>query len=129
MKVLLDTHAILWALSGDQRLSAKAKKHYEEGKDLFFSVVSLWEIGIKLGLHRQDFQMQEKWWREIPHQLIAQGVKRLDVEPEHCREVSLLPLHHCDPFDRMIIAQALCVRSSILSIDNKFDAYEVKRIW
>ena len=129
MKIIIDTHALLWSLSGDARLSVKAKKHYEDGGELFFSVVSLWEIGIKLALHKADFELEEKWWREIPRQLIAQGVKRIDVEPEHCREVSLLPLHHRDPFDRMLIAQALCTRSSVLSIDDKFDAYGIKRIW
>lgn len=129
MKLLLDTHALLWALDGDKRLSKVAKKHYEEEKEVFFSVVSLWEIGIKLGLNRADFELADNWSVEIPRQLVAQGVKRLDVEPEHCREVSLLPLHHRDPFDRMLVAQARCARMTILSIDEKLDDYDIKRIW
>jgi PIN domain nuclease of toxin-antitoxin system len=73
--------------------------------------------------------LDKNWWKEIPKQLVAQGVKRLDVEPEHCFQVSCLPLHHRDPFDRMLIAQAICLKASIVSIDEKFDDYSVKRIW
>jgi PIN domain nuclease of toxin-antitoxin system len=129
VKALLDTHALIWALSGDDRLSARARKEYEGSGELFFSVLSLWEIAVKLALQRSDFELDKNWWKEIPKQLVAQGVKRLDVEPEHCRQVSSLPLHHRDPFDRMLIAQAICLKASIVSVDEKFDDYRVKRIW
>jgi PIN domain nuclease of toxin-antitoxin system len=129
MNALLDTHALIWALAGDDRLSTKAREEYEGSGVIFFSVVSLWEIGVKLALQRPDFALAKNWWKEIPKQLVAQGVKRLDIEPEHCLQVSRLPLHHRDPFDRMLIAQALCQKASIISIDEKFDDYSVKRIW
>lgn len=129
MSVLLDTHALLWALSGDPRLSKKARRIYDTEKDLAFSMVSLWEIGIKLGLQRKDFALAENWWRSIPQELVAQGAVRLDVDPEHCRIVAGLPMHHRDPFDRMLIAQAMSTRRSLLSIDTKFDDYAVRRVW
>ena len=129
MSVLLDTHAVLWALSGDTRLSKKARHIYDSEADMAFSVVSLWEIGIKLGLQKKDFALSEGWWRNIPQELVAQGARRLDVEPEHCRIVAELPMHHRDPFDRMLIAQAISTGRRILSIDEKFDDYPVRRIW
>ncbi len=129
MKVLLDTHALLWALSDDPRLSSKARRLYEDADELSFSVVSLWEIGIKLGLGRPDFKLDDTWWRDVPRSLIAQGAVRLDVEPEHCRAVAHLPLYHRDPFDRMLVAQAICTKSVILSVDEKLDAYPIKRLW
>ena len=129
MKILLDTHALLWCLSGDKRLSKKARKCYEDSEELIFSVVSLWEIGIKLGLRRRDFALDGAWWRSVPETLVAQGARRLNVEPEHCQVVADLPLHHRDPFDRMLIAQAVVSDCRILSIDEQFDAYAVRRIW
>jgi PIN domain nuclease of toxin-antitoxin system len=129
MSVLLDTHALLWALSGDPRLSKKARKIYDTEEDIAFSVVSLWEIGIKLGLQRRDFALEENWWRSIPQELVSQGAVRLDVQPEHCRIVAELPMRHRDPFDRMLIAQAMSTDRSILSIDEKFDDYAVHRLW
>lgn len=129
MKLLLDTHALLWALEDDPRLSRAARKHFESAEDIVFSVVSLWEIGIKLGLGKPDFALAPGWWDAIPQGLVAQGVRRLDILGEHCFEVSRLPLHHRDPFDRMLIAQAITGKRSILSCDTKFDDYPVRRVW
>ena len=129
MRILLDTHAILWVLSNDPRLSDGARRLYESAEDVAFSVVSLWEIGIKLGLQRSDFDLDERWWQDIPRALVGQGAKRLDVEAEHCRTVAELPLHHRDPFDRMLIAQALCAECAVLSVDEKLDAYGIERLW
>ena len=129
MKVLLDTHALLWALSGDERMSAKAVKYYQDAEHLYFSMVSLWEIGIKLALNRPDFQLDQNWWQTIPQALLRQGVNRLDIEPQHCRDVALLPLRHRDPFDRLLIVQAAAIKASLLSNDTQLDAYKIKRIW
>jgi PIN domain nuclease of toxin-antitoxin system len=126
---LLDTHVLLWVLSGDPRLSSRAREVYENADDLAFSQVSLWETGIKLGLGREDFELEEDWWRNIAETLVRQGVQRLDVEPRHCRIVATLPLHHRDPFDRMLLAQAIETGSRLVSADAKFDAYDVERLW
>lgn len=127
--MLLDTHAILWLLSGDSRLSEEARRYYEREERVLYSLVSLWEIGIKLGLQREDFQLANNWWREIPRELAAQGVTRLDIAAEDCREVGNLPLHHRDPFDRMLVVQALREQCPILSADEKLDAYRIRRLW
>ncbi len=129
MAVLLDTHAILWILTADSRLSNTARECFENSDGLLFSMVSLWEIGIKLRLKRPDFKLDKHWWQLIPQSLVAQGVTRVDVEPTHCRDVALLPLHHRDPFDRMLIVQAQAADASILSADQQLDAYAVTRIW
>lgn len=92
-------------------------------------MVSLWEIGIKLGLRRDGFVLDSNWWRDLPASLVAQGAHRLDIEPRDCRAVSLLPLHHRDPFDRMLIVQAQKQGCPLLSIDEQFDAYGVRRLW
>jgi PIN domain nuclease of toxin-antitoxin system len=129
LKVLLDTHALLWILAGDARLSDQARTVYEEADALYFSVANMWEIGIKLGLKRKDFVLDEAWWTQIPEALSTQGALQLSVTSEHCREVSQLPLHHRDPFDRMLIAQARVESCRILSVDEQIDAYDVGRIW
>lgn len=129
MKLLVDTHALLWALAGDARFPASARRAYEEAGELCFSVVSLWEIGIKLALARGDFRLAPTWWRDIPHQLAAEGARRLEVTPEHCREVAKLPMHHRDPFDRMLLSQARQADCAILSADRQLDRYGVKRVW
>jgi len=129
MKLLLDTHALLWLLDGNPRISDRAREFYENARQPLFSMVSLWEIGIKLGLQRSDFELDSSWWLEIPRTLVAQGAARVDVEPLDCRNVSTLPLHHRDPFDRMLIVQAARLECPILSIDTKFDRYEIQRLW
>lgn len=129
MNLLLDTHAILWALTEDPRLSDTARGAYENAERPVFSMVSLWEIGIKLGLNRPDFRLRDDWWRVIPETLTRQGVARLDIEPEHCRRVAGLPPHHRDPFDRLLAAQALDLDADILSCDAKLDVFGVGRVW
>ncbi|HMO03727.1 MAG TPA: type II toxin-antitoxin system VapC family toxin [Kiritimatiellia bacterium] len=129
MAVLLDTHAVLWFLSDDDRLSKRARTVLEREEDLFFSPVSLWEIGIKLGLNRPGFQLSEGWWRDIPQELTAQNIGRLELRPEDFREVARLPLLHRDPFDRMLVVQAMNGEHAILSMDHQLARYGVKVIW
>ena len=129
MRLLLDTHTILWALTDDPRLSDTARAEYSSCEHLYFSVVSLWEIGIKLGLNRPDFQLAENWWQVIPETLTRSGVARLDIAPVHCKRVASLPPHHRDPFDRLLVAQAFELEAGFLSKDQKMDAYGVQRVW
>ena len=79
MKCLLDTNALLWIVSDDPRLTAKARKAYETAEEVWFSVVSLWEIAIKLSVGGFDFELEPDWWRSIPAELSLNGVKRLDI--------------------------------------------------
>ena len=129
MRCLLDTNALLWIVSDDPRLTAKARKAYETADDVWFSVVSLWEIAIKLSIGGFDFELEPDWWRSIPAELSLNGVKRLDIANAHCREVTVLPFHHRDPFDRMLIAQAKVESLGIITADPQFRKYGVKVVW
>ena len=129
MKLLLDTHALLWILENDSRLSEKARMAYEQADHVWFSMVSLWEIGIKLGLKRKDFRLEPTWSEVIPRTCTEQGVERVNVEPEHCRAVSALPLHHRDPFDRLLVVQAQALGARLLSCDKRLQSYDVELYW
>ena len=127
--MLLDTHVILWALANDSRLSEKAISFIQKSQTMFYSSVNLWEIGIKLGLGREDFQLQPNWSQSILETMTRHKFKRIGIELNHCECVARLPQHHKDPFDRMLIAQAMELQCPILSCDEKFDHYEIQRIW
>ena len=129
--ILLDTHVLLWFLDPQQKgkLSDAALRELEDNEDAAFSIASLWEIGIKLGLDKPGFQLQDGWWKTIPETLLAQGFKRIDITPDDCRAAAELELHHRDPFDRMLIAQAKNRSLSIVTADSKFAPYGVEVIW
>jgi PIN domain nuclease of toxin-antitoxin system len=107
-----------------------AGKLADPTSSLAYSVVSLWEIGIKLaGKGYAEFELPDDWDRALPELLEEQGIFRLGIEPGNCRMIQDLPFHHRDPFDRMIIAQALQGGLTIIGSDKVFDDYGVKRIW
>lgn len=129
MKLLLDTHALLWMVSDDPRLPASARKLIVAAEEVHWSIASLWEIGIKLSLNRPDFQMGPGWFRSIPDEMQRNGISRIDLNPFHCETVSKLPWHHRDPFDRLIVAQAIGSKLTLISRDERLDDYGVKRRW
>jgi PIN domain nuclease of toxin-antitoxin system len=129
VKLLLDTHALLWMVADDPRLPDSTRQKIIAAEDLVWSTASLWEIGIKLSLNRSDFQLRQGWERLIPEEMSRNGIKRLNLQPAHCATVSKLPWHHRDPFDRLLTAQALCEKRRLLSCDSAFDAYGVRRVW
>jgi PIN domain nuclease of toxin-antitoxin system len=129
MRLLLDTHTILWMIADDPRLPASARRHIVTCEDLAWSIISLWEIGIKLSLQRKDFRLGAGWEKRIPEEMTRNGIHRIDLEPRHCADISALPWHHRDPFDRILVAQALCENRSLLSADTAFDAYKAGRVW
>ena len=127
--VLLDTHTVLWATEeGAARLSPAAKRHIETG-DCFFSCASILEMAIKhsLGKLRLPKDLTVKEYVEFSIEKLRLIVLPIRV-PESCL-VSLLPYHHSDPFDRILIAQAKVNELAILSRDSDFDGYDVERIW
>jgi len=102
MRMLLDTHVLLWCLGGDRRLDRKtAALVRSPASDVFYSAASLWELAIKasLGKFRGDLE-------ELLEALAAEGFSELPVLARHAVEVSALPLHHRDPFDRLLVAQS-----------------------
>ena len=126
---LLDTHALLWTLYADRRLSTVAK-HYIDGElPVYYSTVSFWEISLKRGGKGFDFEIEDDWDIVVPRALDEAGIGRLDLEATDCRRMEDLPLHHRDPFDRMLAAQALQRRFGIVSRDACFDHYGVPRGW
>jgi PIN domain nuclease of toxin-antitoxin system len=115
MKFLLDTHILLWAAYQPEKLSELTRTLLNDiENELFYSAASLWEIAIKRGLGRNDFQIQP---RVLQRELQDQGYQALDISTEHSLAVEDLPLIHKDPFDRILIAQATVEGITLLSAD------------
>lgn len=128
MTVLLDAHAFLWFIVGNPKLSNTARRVIEEQAQIrLLSVASLWEIAIKHSLGRLTLAVP--FSQIIPLQLNTNGIGLLGIEFEHLDALVTLPFHHRDPFDRLLIAQAMVARISIVSADPAFDAYPVTRVW
>ena len=122
--VLLDTHAVIWWLLDDPRLSPAAYALVEDpGNAIAASSVSVWEVAIKTGLGKM------KAPRDLPGRLEDEGFKPLPVTAEHAWAVRDLPPHHTDPFDRLLVAQAKVEGLAIVSADRHLDAYGVERLW
>ncbi|MCW1924987.1 type II toxin-antitoxin system VapC family toxin [Luteolibacter arcticus] len=130
MSCLLDTPTLLWWFFGDPRLSKSALQALEETRRLCWSPVNLWEIGVKMGgSGYSDFRVPERWDLLLTEMFVRFAVTELPIRPAHCRRIQDLPFHHKDPFDRMLVAQAQEEQLTIISSDEVFDAYGVKRIW
>lgn len=128
MRVLLDTHPLLWFLLDDSRLSRNARSTIvDRGNDLLISPVSYWEIAIKisLGKYALEEDFAAFWEREIAdnHWTI------LPITVTHASVVATLPFHHRDPFDRLIVAQAVVEQMPVVSSDAALDAYPITRLW
>ena len=126
---LLDTHAMLWMLHADRRLSKKAAAAIDGKLPVYHSAVSFWEMAIKLSGKGFDFEVDDDWNRIYPDELNRIGVPLLIPTIDDCRLVQDLPKHHGDPFDRMLVCQAKRHGLGIISVDDALDAYAVKRIW
>ena len=128
MRLLLDTHTCLWFLAGDSRLSTTTRAHIEDMRnERLLSIASLWEISIKMSLGK--LLAGREFNGLFPQQLTNNAIDLLPIEVAHLARVAILPQHHRDPFDRLLIAQALAEKLPILSADPAFDAYGVHRIW
>lgn len=128
MKVLLDTHAFLWLITGDDRLSENARQTFLNTENsLFFSAASLWEICIKKSLGK--ISLKDGWFQTIQAEMETNTIQWLPIEMTHCAEVTELPFHHRDPFDRMLIAQAIVEEMKLLSRDSTLSNYAIELIW
>jgi len=128
MKALLDTHAFLWWITDDPRLSARARKIIANGENtLFLSAASGWEIAIKAKLGR--LKLPDDPERFIPKQLAVNAFESLPIQMSHVLHVYKLPDHHRDPFDRLLVAQAQLEKLPILTADPLIARYRVKTIW
>ena len=128
MKLLLDTHALLWFLGGSPRLSSTARAAIEDPVSVrLFSAASAWEIAIKVSLGK--LELHAPFAELVPGQLRANGIDLLALEPEHFNELLRLPMHHRDPFDRLMVAQARVEGATLISADAAMDAYPIRRLW
>lgn len=128
MRALLDTHAFLWWITNDPRLSRKVHEIISDSEnELFLSVASGWEMAIKVGLGR--LQLPPKLEHFILEQMALNAIESLPVQMSHALHVYKLPAHHRDPFDRMLIAQAQLENLPILTVDPQIARYSVKVIW
>lgn len=128
MRVLLDTHAFLWWVGDAAELSARARRTIASpATECFFSAASCWEIAIKVSVGKLELDGLVE--RFIPHQLVANGFQELPVDIRHAVRVARLPFHHRDPFDRLLISQAIEEGLAIVSADPVYSQYGVKRIW
>lgn len=129
MGILLDTHAFLWWLSGNTKLSALARTTIAEGTSsgIFVSAASVWEIATKHRLGK--LPIAQELAADLEAAIVAQGFLGLAVTVRHGQHAGALPGPHADPFDRMLIAQAILDDLTLISNETPFDAYAVKRLW
>jgi PIN domain nuclease of toxin-antitoxin system len=128
MRIILDTQAFLWLGADSPLLSKKAKKLFSDAKnDLYLSLASIWEMAIKSSLGKLKFHKPIETF--ILDKLQENSIQQLGIDFRHVTRVSALPFHHRDPFDRLIISQALEEKMPVLSSDSAFDQYGVERLW
>ena len=120
MRVLLDTHVLLWALIEPHRLSTEAHGLVETSAEVLFSAASIWEIGIKASLGRADFAFPAA---EIAGEARLAGFAELPVSAAAAARVADLPWHHRDPFDRLLVAQALDEKARLFTADRALVPY------
>jgi PIN domain nuclease of toxin-antitoxin system len=126
--VLLDTQCLIWYANGDRRLSVTARQlMHDQRTRLLFSSASVWEIVTKVQLGK--LTLDDVPQRSVPRHLRTLGVRVLPIRARHALRLMRLPLHHRDPFDRMILAQAHAEGLPVVTSDSAFKAYPVTILW
>lgn len=127
MRILLDTHVFLWLLSDPDRISLNWTKLIEDpSNDLYLSIASLWEIAIKSSLQKLRLAVT---FSELATEYVPEmEIEILPIAIEHLAVVEKLPRHHGDPFDRLIIAQGIVEKLSVMTLDPKLASYEVAMV-
>lgn len=119
MRLLLDTHVVLWQLEGSRPLTNDARDAIARASELLFSVVSFAEIGVKAATGKLSVPP------DFTDQVLRHGIRILGLAADHCLAVADLPVHHRDPFDRLLIAQARAEGLAIVTADSRFATYDV----
>ncbi len=128
MRLLLDTHTFLWAVLDDPRLSDQARAlMLNADNEILVSPASYWEIAIKISLGK--YTLNDDFEAFMQRQTIYSEFTPLPISLKHTAVVATLPFHHRDPFDRLLVAQAISEGVPIISTDRALDAYSVTRIW
>jgi PIN domain nuclease of toxin-antitoxin system len=127
MNLLLDTHTYIWFAGNKPELSPVVKQLIENPNNTsYLSIASLWEMSIKISLGKLTINTD---FKSLLNDLTENGIEILPITFEHVLKSSLLPFHHRDPFDRILVAQSLCEKMQLLSADIIFDQYASNRIW
>ncbi|MDM8532729.1 type II toxin-antitoxin system VapC family toxin [Anaerolineales bacterium HSG25] len=128
MKLLLDTHALIWFIKGDRRLSATARTLIETPENQrLVSTATLWEIAIKMSIGK--LEMNVSFDQLIPSQLVSNDMTILPITVPHLKKLVELPFHHRDPFDRLLIAQSVVETIPLISRDSHFETYDIQCLW
>ena len=128
MKLLLDTHTVIWSMDNPTKLSRPAVEALEnESNERLISIATVWELSIKVQLGKLALSRPFRDW--IDDALVFLCASLLPVTLDHADEQHRLPLHHRDPFDRMLVAQAKVSGLTVVSVDEAFDLYGVPRLW
>jgi PIN domain nuclease of toxin-antitoxin system len=124
VKLILDTHAALWWLSGDERFGPGAEEHVADTTNqVLLSAAVVWEVAIKRSLGKLEAP------GDLAPTLLGAGARALPVDLDHAAAVEQLPWHHHDPFDRLLVAQAVVERASLVSADEALEAYGIRVVW
>jgi len=127
MKLLLDTHAFLWAIWG-RNLSETAQDAYLDAhNELYLSAASYWEMCLKISIGK--LTVIPDWIKRFDTEIVGNGIKWLSIEKEHCRQLTALPQLHRDPFDRLLIAQAQAEGMTLLTADANIQQYPISTLW
>jgi PIN domain nuclease of toxin-antitoxin system len=125
VRILLDTHALIWAVEDNPKLGVVARQRLiDRDNDILFSIVSIWEILIKVRKQRLHLD-----WRKVIAVAQEAGFQRVGVEPAHMQFLHTLPLSHGDPYDHLLIAQALAEDAAFMSLDRNVPHYPVEVVW
>ena len=128
MRLLIDSHALIWYVDQHQQLSPASHAAISDpSNDLLLSAGSIWEIAIKIGLGKLVLTQAFSIW--MSQAIDDLGITVLPITVEYADTQASLPKHHSDPFDRLIVAQAIVERVSIVSADARMDAYGITRVW
>lgn len=128
MRILLDTHALLWFYLDDPQLSGTAKALiFDSAHAKVVSPASYWEIAIKIS--QKKYSLNKPYEEAMREAIDLNGFGYLHIEPRHTAMLTNMPFHHKDPFDRLLVAQAMTENIPIVSADSQLDSYGVQRLW
>ncbi len=127
MKILLDTHAVLWAIAGSGLSDVARDAFTDIENELYFSAASYWELCIKISISK--LQLPPGWEGILDEFFQINGIRWLPIEKEHSQSIIALPVLHRDPFDRLLIAQAKSENMAIMTRDTHIARYDVRTIW
>ena len=128
MRLLLDTHALYWYVEDHPQLSKSAQQLIQDASnEILISPASYWEMAIKISIGK--WRLNDPYEKFLDIAINSYGFEILPILPTHTQEVVGLPFHHRDPFDRLLVSQAIAERIPIVSSDSNFDRYSVTRLW